>query len=77
MPLSFLKYQDYVKGGQYGHGKTQTKETTFNPFAGLKSLMNKIEHRTSDQHAYFPCEYILSVCPAIIIIKTFSGHNSL
>lgn len=35
------RYEDYVKGGQYGNGKAQTAEATFNPFADLKSLMNK------------------------------------
>ena len=35
------RYEDYVKGGQYGHGKAQTEEATHNPFADLKSLLKK------------------------------------
>lgn len=35
------RYEDYVKGGQYGHGKAQQTEATHNPFADLKELLKK------------------------------------
>ena len=36
--LSILRFADYVKGGQYGHGKKAEQEATHNPFAGLKAI---------------------------------------
>jgi 5-methylcytosine-specific restriction endonuclease McrA len=35
------RYADYVKGGQYGHGKKAETEATHNPFAALKAMMGK------------------------------------
>lgn len=35
------RYADYVKGGEYGHGKTMTAEATHNPFEQLKAMMDK------------------------------------
>ena len=35
------RYEDYVKGGQYGHGKQQQEEIKHNPFADLKKLMGQ------------------------------------
>ena len=34
------RYEDYVKGGEYGHGKAQPDEVTHNPFAALKSMLD-------------------------------------
>jgi hypothetical protein len=35
------RYEDYVKGGQYGHGKKTVEEIKHNPFADLKKMMGK------------------------------------
>lgn len=35
------RYEDFVKGGEYGNGKAQQDEVTHNPFAALKSMMEK------------------------------------
>ncbi len=35
------RYEDYVKGGQYGHVKEKEEVVTHNPFADLKSLLKK------------------------------------
>ena len=35
------RYSDYVKGGEYGHGKSQQQEITHSPFADLKKMMDK------------------------------------
>lgn len=35
------RYADYVKGGEYGHGKSTVTEATHNPFEQLKSMMDK------------------------------------
>jgi hypothetical protein len=35
------RYEDYVKGGRYGHGNKDEEEVTHNPFAELKSLLKK------------------------------------
>lgn len=33
------RYADYVKGGQYGHGKASTSSVTHNPFSNLKAML--------------------------------------
>ena len=37
------RYEDYVKGGEYGHGKSSQAEVTHNPFAALKSMLGEKE----------------------------------
>ena len=39
------RFEDYVKGGEYGHGKAQSAEVTHNPFAALKSMLDDTDSK--------------------------------